>query len=168
MTPRRATAYRAAAACLLLIAIFFWVPVTATDDHDALRWVATAVGLAAVVWLIAREMRRVVNDPAAPFTRLLLAVIAGLLAFALLDYIIAIRYPGSFVALNTRVDALYFALETMTTVGFGDVHAESQAARILVCVQMVFNLIIIGSAATLLADRVRTRARQQRHQTDTK
>ena len=33
----------------------------------------------------------------------------------------------------------------MTTVGYGDVHAEGQLARALVCALIVFNVVVVAS-----------------------
>ena len=64
-----------------------------------------------------------------------------------------------FVSLETKTDALYFALTTLATVGFGDVHAEGQIARTLVIIQMVFNVVVLTRAAqALLASRAVRRA----------
>jgi hypothetical protein len=44
----------------------------------------------------------------------------------------------------TRTDSLYFTVTVFATVGFGDINATSQAARVLVTVQMVLDLIVLG------------------------
>ena len=63
--------------------------------------------------------------------------------------------PDQFAQLQTRLDALYFTMATAATVGYGDVHAVGQTARALVLVQMVFNVVFIGTAVALLSARVR-------------
>ncbi|MFJ2756146.1 potassium channel family protein [Nocardioides sp. NPDC087217] len=72
---------------------------------------------------------------------LILLVMAASLTFFLLDQV----RPDELVGLKTRTDALYFTLSTMTTVGYGDVHAEGQVARALVCVMIVFNIVVVAS-----------------------
>jgi len=47
-----------------------------------------------------------------------------------------------------------------TTVGFGDITAKSEGARLLVTGQMVTNLIILGIGAKIILGAV-TRGRQQ-------
>ena len=37
----------------------------------------------------------------------------------------------------------------MATVGYGDVHAEGQVARALVCVLIVFNVVVVASLVRL-------------------
>ena len=54
--------------------------------------------------------------------------------------------PEEIVGLKTRTDALYFSLTIVSTVGFGDVHAEGQAARAIVTLQLAFNLLFVSLA----------------------
>ena len=65
--------------------------------------------------------------------------------------------PGEFSTLKTRIDALYFSLTVATTTGFGDVSAQGQLARVLVSAQLVFNIVILATAAPLLMRTIRSR-----------
>jgi voltage-gated potassium channel len=68
--------------------------------------------------------------------------------------VIARTGSSEFVGLETKTDALYFALTTLATVGFGDVHAEGQVARLLLIAQIIFNIVALTRAAhVLLASR---------------
>jgi hypothetical protein len=152
---------------VLLLGLYFCVPLTAADRHTVLRWVLTIMVLGAAGWLIIREIRSSANHSSAPLARLILAIFVGLLAFALADYIIATQYPDEFASLSTRVDGLYFALATIASVGYGDVHAAGQLARVAVTAQMVFNLAIVGIAASLLTNRIQARVQsRQRNESD--
>ena len=82
-----------------------------------------------VTWVIMRQVRHQMRNEGSPLWSLGLAVVGGAMAFALADYIIADAYPGQFVGLETKLDGLYFALTTLATVGYGDVHAEGELAR---------------------------------------
>jgi hypothetical protein len=44
----------------------------------------------------------------------------------------------------TRTDALYFTITVFSTVGFGDIVATSQSARLLVSAQMLLDLLLLG------------------------
>ncbi|KIR65808.1 MULTISPECIES: potassium channel family protein [Micromonospora] len=153
-------------ASFLLLGAYFLVPVE--QDPNGLRLAARSVATVALVaadaWLVTRLVRRqlaVADDPEQVQIRSLLqlavALIGGLLAFALADYVIARSAPGEFVNLTTRIDALYFTLATLTTVGYGDVHAQGQFARVAVCVQMVFTIGVVTTGASIV---VRQLARQ--------
>ena len=61
--------------------------------------------------------------------------------------------------METRTDSLYFSVTTMATVGFGDVHAAGPVARVMVTVQMVFNLIYLGTALRVLTSRIMPQGR---------
>jgi voltage-gated potassium channel len=72
------------------------------------------------------------------------------IAFFSLAYLWIAGSPGQFVGLETRIDALYFTTATLTTVGYGDVAPVGQAARAVVTVQLLFNLLFVAVAAKLV------------------
>jgi hypothetical protein len=78
--------------------------------------------------------------------------------FALGFYVLAEHSPGQFDGLHTRTDALYFTVSSLTTVGFGDITAHGQLARVLVIFQLVFNAVFIGAAVSTIVGTVRNRA----------
>ena len=88
-------------------------------------------------------------------------MVVVVVAFSLGFYLMALQRPGEIAGLHTRVDALYFTMSTLTTVGFGDVHATGQTARVLVLVQMVFNIVFVTTAAALLSSRIRSVAAER-------
>ncbi|GAA1654247.1 potassium channel family protein [Catellatospora bangladeshensis] len=148
----------------LLTAVYFIVPVGADNEtwQLLLRALGTLAGLGLAIYLILRQINRQLDDETTPLTGLLTALVAGVLFFALADYLIAVGFPGEFADLQTRVDALYFALSTLATVGFGDVHAQGQVARGLVIVQMLFNTVIIAAGLSVLSRQIAARARERR------
>jgi voltage-gated potassium channel len=84
-----------------------------------------------------------------------------LLLFASSYVVIAAISPSSFSQPMTRSNALYFTVTVFATVGFGDITATTQAARLVVTAQMVIDLIIIGLGARVILGAV-TRGRQRR------
>ncbi len=140
-----------------LVALYFLVPVEVTENL-VLR-AALSVGLIVLVTvLIYWEIRRQVRQTQSPIWGLGLAVVAGLMVFALTDYVVARNYPGEFEGLVTRLDGLYFALTTLATVGYGDVHAAGQLARAVVCFQQAFNIVVLASATSVILGQLRSRA----------
>ena len=98
-----------------------------------------------------------------PYPRLR-AVEAVAISFPLLICLFASTYyamgranPASFNEVLTRSDALYFTVTVFATVGFGDVVATSQAARVGVTIQMVADLLLIGVIARVLLGTARQR-----------
>ncbi len=72
------------------------------------------------------------------------------ITFALI-YDVMAKTPGQFAELTNRVDGLYMTVATLTTVGFGDVHATGENARIVVTLQMGFDLFYIATFAGLVS-----------------
>lgn len=148
---------RAAAACGLLVVIFYLVPVERDVSGGqlavrSLLAVAAAVLLALLIWrLVARVVR---DEPDVRPVGLLVALFAGLVLFAFVDFMIAVSNPGEFQHLETKTDALYFAVSTLATVGFGDVHASGQLARAVVTVQILFNIAVLATGGTVLVGRI--------------
>jgi hypothetical protein len=56
----------------------------------------------------------------------------------------------------SRTDAMYFSATVFTTVGFGDIAAKSQAARIIVTFQMMLDLVIIGIVVRGVVSAIKT------------
>jgi voltage-gated potassium channel len=156
----------AAGACGLLMVVYFLVPVEpGTGGVDAVVRLAMVIaGVAALALVIGRLVLRLAQ--ARPGTRsasLLVALFGGLVLFALVDYMVAVAEPEQFVDLETKVDALYFAMSTLATVGYGDISASGQVARAVVTVQQLFNLAVIATGGTVLANQlVAARARAPR------
>jgi energy-coupling factor transporter transmembrane protein EcfT len=157
---------RWAIACAALCVLYAIVPVRAEPDTAVLvfRWCLTLAILAVLVFAIGKQALRQLRERDAPFGPLAVGVLAGLLFFALVDYALAVHRPDEFDGLRTRIDALYFALSTLLTVGFGDVSAQGQGARLLLCVQMAFNVTVIAGSASIITRRLVDRVRgSERH-----
>jgi voltage-gated potassium channel len=147
---------------LLIVAAYYVFPVL-EEAPGPLIWlralVAVALFIVAVWWVtrqIVYETRTAAKDGP---NRLLLLTVGGLMLFALIDLAVARAAPSEFTGLQTKTDALYFALTTLLTVGFGDVHAEGQVARTLLIVQLTFNAVVLTRAATVLSREAGRRSR---------
>ncbi|HSH23776.1 MAG TPA: potassium channel family protein [Acidimicrobiales bacterium] len=44
----------------------------------------------------------------------------------------------------TRIDAVYFTMTTMSTVGYGNVAPESQLCRLVASWQMLFTMVFVA------------------------
>jgi voltage-gated potassium channel len=79
-----------------------------------------------------------------------------LLLFSATYFVLSEADAGNFnVPGLTRSDALYFTVTIFATVGFGDIVATSQTARVLVTVQMILDLILIGAVVRIFIGAVR-------------
>jgi len=150
--------------CALIPALYYALPVEphVAGTRQMVRAALSVLAGLAITWLIMRQVAHQLRDPrsASPGS-LLTALTGGVVFFALADFTVAVTYPGQFVGLETKTDGLYFALATLTTVGYGDVHAAGQLARAVLIVQLVFNVAVIATGASVFTRLVGIRARDR-------
>jgi hypothetical protein len=106
-------------------------------------------GLVLVAGVILRQLRRygrARSSSSASIAGLVFALYGSVLFFAKVYDSLAVSRPSALVGLATKIDALYFSLAIASTTGFGDVHAVGQLARMVVIVQMAFNIGFLGVA----------------------
>ena len=151
------TTGRVAAYCAALLLLYYLLPL---DRLPAWAKVAElAVGLAVLIAMISYAVRAVRR---ASFPRLreveALAVIVPLflILFASTYFVLDKLSATNFSEHLTRTDALYFTVTVFSTVGFGDITAKTEIARILVTVQMIADVVIIGVAIKILAGAARS------------
>lgn len=136
---------RAVTPLIALIALYYLAPL----DHLHGGWAAFAlvVGLLAAVGVAVYEVRAILRA-SYPAIRAIQALATTaplfLLLFATAYYLMAQAGHNFNVETLTRTDALYFTVTVFATVGFGDITAVSQHARLLVTVQMLLDLLILG------------------------
>jgi hypothetical protein len=140
-----------------VFAIYFLLPL---DGSVSLR-AGTALLLSVVAFVVVgvTQVKSVVRSPYPAMRALqVLAVLIPvfIVVFSTYYYVVARHSPSSFNTELSRVDALYFTVTVLATVGFGDITATSEAARIAVTVQMVADLAVLGVL-------VRTAARAVAH-----
>jgi voltage-gated potassium channel len=125
---------------------------------DGLVVVASVLGFGLLVAGAAvRERRAGVGPDSGARIENLVAIILWAVAFFALVYFRLSLAPDQLMGIETRVDALYFTVSTLTTVGFGDIVAVGQAARAVVLVQMVFNISVLALAVRVLLAAVQRR-----------
>jgi len=154
------SAVQAVGACVLLLTIYFLAPLEPDASGGQLLVRAVLAGGAAAVLavVIGQLVRRIAQGrPGTRPASLLVALFGGVVLFAAVDYLIARSDPGQFVDLRTKIDALYFAVTTLATVGFGDISASGQLARAVVTVQQLFNLAVLATGGKVLLGRLTTR-----------
>src|SRR5215470_1507371 len=144
-------ALRAAGSAAALILIYYLLPLDRTSAGVAVT--VLVAGLAVLVGLITVQVRSIVASPF-PGLRALEALATSLPLFLLL-------FAGTYVVMSTitaasfsqpmnHTDALYFTVTTFATVGFGDITAKTEAARLLVTGQMIIDLIVLGIGARVV------------------
>jgi ion channel len=155
---------RAGGSTAALVVIYYVLPL----DHTA-RWAAIAMlvaGLVGLLGLITFQVRSI-SGSRYPALRALEALATSvplfLLLFASSYVVMASISGGNFSQPLTHTDALYFTVTVFATVGFGDITATSEAARLVVTGQMIIDLIILGIGARVILGAV-TRGRERRPQ----
>ena len=155
---------RALGTTAALVAVYYLLPL----DHTPTWIAATALitGLVVFIALVIFQARLIIRARF-PGLRAVEALATSLPLFLLLFsstyVVIAAVSAGNFGEKLTHTDALYFTVTVFTTVGFGDITAKSEGARLLVTGQMATDLIIIGLAAKIILGAV-TRGRQRQPQ----
>jgi hypothetical protein len=64
--------------------------------------------------------------------------------------------PGAFSEPLNRIDAAYFCLMILSTVGFGDINPTSDLSRLLVAGQIVISLTLLAGAVRVILLAART------------
>jgi len=137
---------------IAILAAYFVVPV---DARRAPLGVLTGIlvsmvalaGVGAVVFSEARSAQRRLTA-----WHLVLVLEIALVVFSFTYYLVASSDPTQFEGIGTRLDALYFSVSTVSTVGYGDVHAAGQVARAIVTLHIAFNLVFVAAVINLGRD----------------
>lgn len=138
---------RALLSIALLVTAYYLLPL----DHASAGLVAVilAVGLLLLVCLLVVQVRSILFSPY-PVMRAIEAVAVSaplvLLLFASVYAAVSGHSAGAFGGKLTHTDALYFTVSVFSTVGFGDITAKSESARLLVTAQMIIDIVILGVA----------------------
>ncbi len=145
------TAVRAVVGAAALLWAYYLLPESMERTAGVMLRVAIVAVLVAVVlwWQL-----RAITTAALPILRavdaLAVTVTLMVVGFARLYLQISQRDPRTFNQVLDHTSALYFTLTTLTTVGYGDIHARTDGARIAVMIQMVFNVVVVGASVKLI------------------
>ncbi|WP_314506866.1 potassium channel family protein [uncultured Microbacterium sp.] len=150
---------RALLSMTILVALYYAGPL------DGLRSIPIGISLAVAVAIlvgIGVWQVRAISTSDHPRLRgveaLSVTVPLYILLFAAAYYAMASQDAGAFdVAELTRTDTLYFTVTVFSSVGFGDIYAASQGARVLVTVQMILNLLVLGAGIRVFVSASRRR-----------
>ena len=142
----------------VLLALYYNLPL----DHEGTSAVVTtlAIGVVALIGLVIYHVRSVLASPY-PTVRAVEALATNLplflLLFASAYFTLERLSPGNFSEHLTRTDSLYFTVTVFTTVGFGDITAKTELARLLVTGQMIADVLIFGISIKVIVGAVRSR-----------
>lgn len=152
---RRRLLTRALLRALVTVAVLSVAYFALPMDHLSNAGAVTILvgGLLAVAALCIWQVSRIIRSPT-PALRsaeaLAVTLPAYLLGSATTVFLLSTMDPPSFTEPLTRLDALYFTLTVFATVGFGDIAAVDQAARAVVTVMIIGNLVMLAVGVKLL------------------
>jgi hypothetical protein len=153
---------RALGSIAALVALYYVLPL----DHASTAVAVTilVVGLVALIAVVALQVRWILRSPFPGLTAveaLATSVPFFLLLFASSYVVMASMSASSFSEPLTRSDTLYFTVTVFSTVGFGDITAKTETARLVVTGQMIADLVIVGLAVKVIVGAVRQRRSRQ-------
>ena len=140
---------------VVLFGAYYLAPVSTFEGlHVPFILIAGAAVFAlVVVWQVRRIGRARLPVVRAVIT-LGMVIPFFLLLFASFYLSLAATSAASFSQQLDHSGSLYFTVTVFATVGFGDITAVSQAARAVVMVQMLGDLILVGLIARAIVDAV--------------
>ena len=130
----------------VLVALYYTLPIGEEWRLSAgvRAVVALVVFVAVASWQI-RTVARSRHPGIRAIGALALVVPLFLLFFASTYFFLSANGPGAFSQEDlTRTDAMYLSVTIFSTVGFGDISATSQSARLVVTSQMILDLLLLG------------------------
>jgi voltage-gated potassium channel len=146
----------------VLVVLYYLLPLDRPWDSDTA--VRLLIGLVVFTGLMVWQVRAITG---ARYPGLHAAEALGviiplyLLLFASTYFVLERASAANFTQPLTRTDALYFSVTVFATVGFGDIAAKSETARVVLIVQMLADLALLGAGARVLLGAVR-RGQQRR------
>jgi voltage-gated potassium channel len=154
------TVLRAAGSAAALVTLYYMLPLDHSSTPAAVA--ILLVGLAGFIALVIVHVWLIIQSPF-PALRAIEALAINvplfLLLFASTYVVLAAQSAANFGGHLSHTDGLYFTVTVFSTVGFGDITAKTETARLVVTGQMIADLIIIGLAIKAIVGAVR-RGRQ--------
>jgi voltage-gated potassium channel len=149
----------------VLVVLYYFLPLDRPWDSDTA--IRLLIGLLVFAGLMVWAVRSIAGSRypglrAAETLALILPLF--LLLFASTYFLMERASATSFTEPLTRTDALYFTVTVFSTVGFGDITAKSEAARVVLIIQMLADLALLGAGIRILLGAVQ-RGRERSSQT---
>ena len=152
---------RALLGTAVLVVLYYLLPLN--QPWDAASAARLLVGLAVFAGVMVWQIRTITGSryPGLRAAEALGLIIPFYLVLFASTYFLMERASAvSFTQPLTRTDALYFSVTVFSTVGFGDITAKSETARVVLIVQMLADLAVLGAGIRVLLGAVQ-RGREQ-------
>jgi voltage-gated potassium channel len=138
------------------------------DQRMFIPAVLLLVGLAVYIWFVKREVERVLGSrypEVLAVEGLILSAALFMVIFATIYLVIDGLNPGSFTEPLSHLSSHYLTLTILSTVGFGDITAVTDQARLAVMIQMAMTLGFLAVTIRVFAWATK-RALAERHRSD--
>jgi voltage-gated potassium channel len=133
----------------LLVTAFAFAPMS----RD--RWIlGLLIGWLMVIGSLPLTIKRIraVSRSAMPILDAALAVLMMvallIIGFATM-YMALSKHDQEITGIKTKIDAVYYTVTTLATVGYGDITPTGQLARGIATIQMILDILVVGVAARL-------------------
>jgi voltage-gated potassium channel len=146
-----------------VLTAYFVLPFTSALTTETI--VVLVGGLTLVAGLLVWQVHAIQVSPtprARALGTLVFTVPVFFTVFASTYFLMSRAVPEHWSEPLSRLDALYFTVTVAATVGFGDITAVSQAARAVVTLQMMGNLLLVGLIARVIMGAVQKGLERQR------
>jgi hypothetical protein len=152
-------AIQIAGLAMLALLVYFVIPLDGEHAELIAGALVIVATFALVPWAVHRARHVLTSDQPVLVAAQSLAITLTLLvvSFSSIYFVLGSEHEGQINGVHTKIDALYFTITILSTVGFGDVTATGQGARALVATHMIVNLVFLA-----VAIRVLTSALEQR------
>jgi voltage-gated potassium channel len=146
----------------VVVAVYFLVPMDRPIDPVTVLELVLggSVLFAVIAWQI-RQIVRSKHPGIRAVESLAFSLPLFILLFATTYYLMEHANATTFAQPLTRIDSMYFSATVFTTVGFGDITAKGQGARVLVTIQMMLDLVVVGLVIRLVVNAVKVGRQRQ-------
>ncbi len=146
----------------LVVAVYFLVPmdraISAATVAELVLGVLVLFGV--IVWQV-RQIIRSDHPGVRAVEALAFTLPLYILLFATTYYLLDHANATTFTQPLSRIDSMYFSVTVFTTVGFGDIAAKAQGARVIVTFQMILDLVIVGVVLRLVVNAIKIGRQRQ-------
>ncbi len=144
------------------LVVYFALPL----DREFGELIAVLLVVSAAASLIPLSVRQaqMVLTSADPLFDAMRCIVSALVflvvAFSSAYFVLAANFDNQVKGLDTKLDAIYFTITILATVGFGDISATGQTARAIVSGQMVVNFAVLAVALRVITWALKERGPQ--------
>jgi hypothetical protein len=143
---------RALATTVVMVAVYYLLPLDRRVDTSMIV-VEIGVGVALLAGVIVWQVRAILRSryPGVQAVQSLALITPLFLLFFASTYVVlSAADAGTFTETLSRSGAIYFTVTIFATVGFGDITAKTDTARLVVTAQMLLDLVVLGLVVQLI------------------